>query len=93
MNKSELAGALAERTGLSKSDCDSVISALSDVLMDEVAKKGGEVSVAGYWKAERTVRSARTGRNPQTGETLHIPAANAVKMSAGSKLKAAAKAS
>ncbi|HEY4614325.1 MAG TPA: HU family DNA-binding protein, partial [Citricoccus sp.] len=43
-----------------------------------------------WLSVERTDRAARTGRNPQTGETIEIPAGHSVKISAGSKLKAAA---
>ncbi len=47
--------------------------------------------IPGWLSVERTARAARQGRNPQTGETIQIAASNGVKISAGSKLKAAAK--
>ncbi len=91
MNKTELVAAIADRTGQSRSDVDASVTALCDVIESEVARKGGKINVAGYFSVERTLRSARMGRNPQTGEPIHIPAANAIKISAGSKLKSAAK--
>ena len=48
------------------------------------------MAVSGLLTVERTQRSARTGRNPQTGESIDIPAANTVKVTAGSNLKKAA---
>ncbi len=51
----------------------------------------GTLFVAHFLAIERTHRSAREGRNPATGETIQIPAGYGVKVSAGCKLKAAAK--
>jgi DNA-binding protein HU-beta len=93
MNKSELVDALADKAGVSKTDADAVLKALEEVVTSEVAGKGDKITLTGFLSFERTYRKPRTGRNPQTGETLQIPGANAMKVSAGSKLKAAAKAS
>jgi DNA-binding protein HU-beta len=90
INRSDLVSALADKAGTTKSDADSVLSALADVLLDAVSK-GEKVSIPGILSVERVERSARTGRNPSTGETIEIPAGYGVKVSAGSKLKAAAK--
>ena len=51
--------------------------------------KGEKITIPGWMAIERTDRAARTGRNPQTGETIQIPAGHGVKLTAGSKLKAA----
>ncbi len=91
MNKTELVAAISERTGQSRGDVDASITALCDVMESEVARGGRKITVAGYFSVERTLRSARMGRNPQTGEAMHIPATNGIKISAGSKLKNAAK--
>ncbi|MGJ9413876.1 HU family DNA-binding protein [Aeromicrobium sp. CF4.19] len=90
MSRSDLVSALAEKAGTSKTDADSVLSALADSLLDAVSK-GEKVSIPGILSVERVERAARTGRNPATGETIEIPAGYGVKVSAGSKLKAAAK--
>ncbi|WP_375003874.1 HU family DNA-binding protein [Aeromicrobium sp. CTD01-1L150] len=90
MSRSDLVSALAEKAGTSKTDADSVLSALADTLLDAVGK-GEKVSIPGILSVERVERAARTGRNPATGETIEIPAGYGVKVSAGSKLKAAAK--
>ena len=51
--------------------------------------KGEKVTLPGFGTFESRERSARTGRNPQTGETIQIAAGHSVKLTAGSKLKAA----
>lgn len=88
--RSELVAALAEKAGVSKSTADDVLTAFADFLVDSVAK-GDKVSIPGVVAVERVSRAARTGRNPATGETINIPAGFGAKVSAGSRLKAAAK--
>lgn len=90
MNKSELVAAVAARSGQTQGDVDETIKALFEVVAEAVGK-GEKVQIPGWISFEQTERSARTGRNPQTGETIQIPASKAVKVSAGSKLKDAAK--
>ncbi len=90
MNRSELVAAVAAESGLSQADVNRVVDGLFSVLSDAVGK-GTKVSIPGWISVERTSRAARQGRNPQTGETIQIAASNGVKISAGSKLKAAAK--
>ncbi len=92
MNKSELIDAIAESTGVSKSDVGAVLDGFAEAAYRAVGT-GDKITIPGFLSIEQTHRSARTGRNPQTGETLQIAATNAAKVSAGSKLKAAAKAS
>lgn len=93
MNKSELVDALAGQAGVSKTDADAVLKALESVVTSQVAGQGEKITLPGFLTFERTYRNPRVGRNPQTGEALQVPGANAMKVSAGSKLKAAAKAS
>lgn len=90
MNKSELVAAVAARTEQSQKDVDETIVALFEVVAEAIGK-GEKVSIPGWISFEQTERSARSGRNPATGETIQIPATKAAKVSAGSKLKAAAK--
>lgn len=90
MNKSELVAAVAARTDQSQNDVDETIKALFEVVAESIGK-GDKVTIPGWISFEQTDRSARTGRNPSTGETIQIPASKAAKVSAGSKLKAAAK--
>lgn len=90
MNRSELVAAIADSAGTSKTDADALLTALGDTLIDAVSK-GDKIQIPGLLSVERVERAARTGRNPATGETLNIPAGFGVKVSAGSKLKAAVK--
>ena len=89
MNKSELVSAIAKSSDVPASTVDTVLNGLQDVLVDAITR-GEKVAVSGLLTVERTQRSARTGRNPQTGESIDIPAANTVKVTAGSNLKKAA---
>jgi DNA-binding protein HU-beta len=57
----------------------------------QAAAKGDKVTIPGWLSVEKGFRAARQGRNPQTGATIQIAASNTVKVSAGSKLKAAVK--
>ena len=89
MNKAELVSAIAKRADVPSSTVDSVLAGLQDELVDAITR-GEKVAVSGLLTVERTQRSARTGRNPQTGAAIDIPAANTVKVTAGSNLKKAA---
>jgi len=90
LNKTELVAKIAASTGQSQATVDAVLGGLFDTLAESVGS-GTKVSIPGWLAVERTSRAARTGRNPQTGATIEIPAGFSVKVSAGSKLKAAAK--
>jgi DNA-binding protein HU-beta len=90
MNRSELVAAVAAESGLSQADVNRAVDALFSVVSGAVAS-GTKVSIPGWIAFDRTHRSARQGRNPQTGATIQIAASYGVKVSAGSKLKAAAK--
>ncbi len=88
MNKAELVDAIAGDTGLTKVDAQAALDSLTGVVEKQL-KKGNEVAITGFGKFSVTKRGARTGRNPQTGETLKIKASKAPKFSAGASLKAA----
>ncbi|AJT66782.1 HU family DNA-binding protein [Streptomyces celluloflavus] len=91
MNRSELVAALADRAEVTRKDADAVLAALAEVTGEIVAKGDEKVTIPGFLTFERTHRAARTARNPQTGDPIQIPAGYSVKVSAGSKLKEAAK--
>ena len=91
MNKSELVDAISAKTDMSKSDIDTAISGMFDVVAEHVARTDDKITIPGWISFQQTERAARTGRNPRTGETIQIAASKGVKVSAGSKLKAAAK--
>jgi DNA-binding protein HU-beta len=91
MNKSELIETIAQRTDLSKTAVQSVLDNFESIAGDVVAKGKETLVIPGFLKFEQTKRAARTGRNPQTGETIQVAASNAAKVSAGTRLKARAK--
>lgn len=88
MNKAELIEAIASKTELTKTDVDKVVSSLVDVITEALAK-GDKVSLKGFGNFEVRQREARTGRNPQTGETMEIAASKAPAFKASTALKKA----
>lgn len=90
MTKAELAATIAEKSGLSKTDAEKALNAFQESVIDAV-KKGDKVSLVGFGSFEQTQRSARKGRNPQTGEEINILASKAPKFSPGKSFKEAVK--
>ena len=86
MNKTEFAAAVAEKAGLSKKDAEAAVKAFIDVVAEEL-KAGEKVQLVGFGTFEVSERSARQGRNPQTGETIEIAASMTPKFKAGKALK------
>lgn len=86
MNKTELIAAIAERTELTKKDAEKALKAFTDVVEEEL-KKGEKIQLVGFGTFEVSERSERTGRNPQTGETMQISASKTPKFKAGKALK------
>ena len=86
MNKTELVSAMAEKTGLSKKDAEAALKASTDVVAEEL-KKGEKIQLVGFGTFEVSERAARTGRNPQTGAEMTIPASKSPKFKAGKALK------
>ena len=86
INKTELAKAVADETGLSSGQAKEAI----EVTLERISKElgaGNEVALAGFGKFAISERSARQGRNPQTGETIQIAATKVPRFSASSQLK------
>jgi len=86
MNKQELIDAVAAQAGVSKAAVDEAINAVLTTISREVAT-GNPVQLVGFGSFSTGERAARTGRNPKTGETLHIAAAKTVKFTAGKAFK------
>ncbi len=86
MNKTELVDAMAKASGLSKKDSEKALKAFTETVTKELKKKG-KVQLIGFGTFETTKRAARTGRNPQTGKDIKIPAATVPKFKAGKALK------
>lgn len=88
MNRSDVITAAAQRSGLAPQAVDQALAALQSVVTEALVK-GEKVTLPGFLSFEAVQRSAREGRNPSTGEKMHIPARTAVKVSAGQSLKRA----
>ena len=88
MNKSELVSAVANNSGLSKSDAERAVDGVFDVISGALSS-GGEVRVVGLGSFSVADRKATTGRNPRTGEAIQIPASKRPKFKAGKGLKQA----
>jgi DNA-binding protein HU-beta len=87
MTKAELIDAVAEKAGTSKADAERTVDAFFEVVVSQ-AKNGDKVAWPGFGSFSTTRRAARTGRNPQTGAPVNVPASTALKFSASSVLKA-----
>lgn len=90
MRKPELANAIAEQTELSREKASEVITAFTDQV-SAAAARGDDVSLIGFGTFSVRSREARSGRNPQTGDTIQIPASRTVGFKAGKALKDAVK--
>jgi DNA-binding protein HU-beta len=90
MNKSELVAAVADESGLSKSDAGKAVDALFGAIQKTLSK-GDEVRITGFGTFGVAERAASKGRNPATGEEIQIPASKRPKFTAGKPLKDAVK--
>ncbi len=86
MKKQDLINIVVEITGGTKVQAEQIVKAIFDAITKEMAK-GGTVDIAGFGKFEGVMRDARTARNPQTGETVKVPAKRVPKFKAGKALK------
>ncbi len=86
MTKSELIDAMAEKAGLSKADATKALAATLESITDAL-KSGEKVALIGFGTFSVSLRAARTGKNPQTGQAIAIPESKAAKFKAGQKLK------
>ncbi|TVR78554.1 MAG: HU family DNA-binding protein [Chitinophagaceae bacterium] len=82
MNKGELINQIAEEAGLTKTQATSALNSVLDNVVTTL-KKGDKVTLVGFGTFSVSSRSARTGRNPQTGAEIKIPAKKVVKFKAG----------
>jgi DNA-binding protein HU-beta len=86
MNKSEFVEQIAQKAELSRKDAELAVEATLKTIEEQLAR-GAEITLTGFGKFHVSDRSARQGRNPQTGATIEIKASRVPRFSAGSKLK------
>ena len=86
MTKAELIAKMAQDTGLSKATAEKALKSMIESVGNAL-KKGDSVSLPSFGTFSIKERAARTGRNPQTGAEIQIPAKNVVKFKAGKGLR------
>jgi DNA-binding protein HU-beta len=86
MNKAQIVEELAKTHALPKAQAENMLNSTLKIIREAV-KKGDVVTLVGFGSFYKAKRSARTGRNPQTGATLKIPAHHAPKFRAGMEFK------
>lgn len=91
MNRTELIATMAEKAELSKKDAEKALTAFTNIVADTLVD-GDKVSITGFGTFEVVERATRTGRNPQTGESIQIKASKSPKFKASKVLKDAVKA-
>ena len=88
MTKAELIDAISKSSKLTKTDSEKALNATMDSVIGAL-KKGDSVRLVGFGTFEVVKRSARKGRNPQTGKEIQIKASKAPKFKAGKSFKEA----
>ena len=86
MNKAELIDAVAEAADISKASAARALDGALDAITDSL-KKGDTVTLVGFGTFSVRQRAARSGRNPQTGETIYIKASKVPGFKPGKALK------
>jgi DNA-binding protein HU-beta len=86
MNKAELIEKVATEVGITKAQTEKLLDCTLDTIKKAV-KKGDEVKLVGFGTFVKAKRKARTGRNPQTGKAIKIPATSFPKFRPGAEFK------
>ncbi len=86
MNKSDLVSMIAAKSNLTKKDSESALNAFIESVQTSL-KKGEKIQLVGFGTFEVRNRSARTGINPRTKQSIKIPASKAPVFKAGKALK------
>ena len=90
MTKAELIASVGKEAKISKASAEKAINALTNAVT-KALKKGDKLALTGFGTFSVAKRRARTGRNPQTGREIKIPATKVAKFKAGNLLKGAIK--
>jgi len=87
IGKSELLGDLANKTGLPEKNCEALLKALVEIIVEKTLTDGVAVNVTGLGCFEPNIKEARTGRHPQNGTPIQIAASKTVKLKPTAALK------
>lgn len=91
MNKTELIAIMAEKAEVTKKVAEEVLNAFIDTVAESLGQRGEKVVLTGFGTFEVRDRAARSGRDPRSGKTIHIPAQKTPAFRAGKGLKDAVK--
>ncbi|EKE03183.1 MAG: hypothetical protein ACD_20C00234G0005 [uncultured bacterium] len=86
MNKEELVQEVAKKAKVTQKEVADILSVFVDVV-EKTVSKGKKVTLVGFGTFESRKRAKRTGRNPQTGKEIQIPAKTVPTFTAGKKFK------
>lgn len=86
MNKQDLVASVAEKAGLTKKDAEKAVNAFVDAIKSSLSA-GEKVALVGFGTFEVRERKARSGRNPQSGEVITIPAGKVPAFKPGKELR------
>jgi DNA-binding protein HU-beta len=86
MNKEELVQEIAKKAKVTQKEASEVLSTFIDVV-EKTVSKGKKVTLVGFGTFEARKRAERTGRNPQTGKEIKIPAKTVPAFTAGKKFR------
>jgi DNA-binding protein HU-beta len=86
MNKGDLVDAIAAKASITKKDADTILTAVLESIQEAVSM-GEKVTLVGFGTFEVRERQAREGRNPSTGQPIHIPATKVPAFSPGKLFK------
>lgn len=90
MNKADLIGKISKDADITKEKANIAIDSLIEGITKDL-KKGGRVTMVGFGTFSTSKRKARTGRNPQTGESIKIKAKRVARFKPGKDLETAVK--
>jgi len=88
LKKIDIVDQIHGEIGLTRKECITVVDSLFEIMKDEMAR-GKAVKISGFGKWAVTDKHARTGRNPQTGDTIKIAARRVVSFKASNILRRA----
>ena len=90
MTKAELIASIGKEAKISKASAEKAVNAFTSAVT-KALKKGDKLALTGFGTFSVAKRRSRTGRNPQTGKEIKIPATRVAKFKAGNLLKSAVK--
>lgn len=86
MNKAELVTAIAQKTKVSRTQVEDYLDVTLSIIQKTVSS-GEEVKLVGFGSFSKSVRKAKTGRNPKTGQTIKVPVTNVPRFKPGKDFK------